>query len=147
MFPLLVYRHPVLLLLVLLILTPYQALAGDKLELTGSAFFKDTYSQHMWQLDRSKRIRNIRDINNYLVTLNQGQYSDWRLPSKQELYNLFAIFDHKQNGEVKARMEGYYWLTDDKGNPIAGSWEIGDQCGPSRTYYQGKSGYIRAIRP
>lgn len=147
MFPTLVNRHFIAVILLFLTLIPYQVSAKEKLEMMEPGFFKETSTQRMWQLNRSKRIRNTKDIDSYLLTLNKGEYSDWRLPNKRELYTLFNIFDLKQNGGVRVRLEGYYWLTDDKGNPTAGSWEIGDQCGPSRTYYQGKSGYIRAIRP
>ncbi|MFT5727377.1 MAG: hypothetical protein ACI8PB_001512 [Desulforhopalus sp.] len=43
-------------------------------------------------------------------------------------------------------LEGSYWLTDESGNPITSAWENGDQCGPSRTYYPLKRGYIRLVR-
>lgn len=101
----------------------------------------------MWRIDRSRRMKTPEDVNDYLQTLNKGQYSDWRLPNKQELFNIFSIFDLKQNGDVKLRLEGYYWLGADDGQPYVGTWEIGDQCGPSRTFYKGKAGYIRAVRP
>lgn len=109
--------------------------------------FKENKSNREWLMQRSKRIKKPEDVERFLVTLNEGKYSDWRLPTKQELSELFTVFDLKKNGEVKIRLEGQYWLAGDRGEVYVGAWEIGDQCGPSRTFYKGKAGYIRAVRP
>jgi hypothetical protein len=107
----------------------------------------ETKSGKMWQLKKSKRIKTSEEVEAYLQDLNDGEYSDWRLPSKTELFALMSIFDLKQNGEVKIDVEGKYWLRDIAGNFHVGIWETGDQCGPSRAYYEAKAGYVRAIRP
>lgn len=109
--------------------------------------FQESKSNKIWQVERSKKMKTQVEVEQFLLTLNKGQYSDWRLPNKQELAELFSIFDMKKNGEIKIRLEGKYWLSNDKGQPFVGAWEIGDQCGPSRTFYKGKAGYIRAVRP
>ena len=109
--------------------------------------FQDTARQRFWQVNRSKKIKTIEEVSAYLTTLNQGKYDDWRLPTKLELFQLFSDFDLKRNGNLKIRLEGSYWLLDDMGQAHVGAWEIGDQCGPSRTFYKGKAGYLRAIRP
>lgn len=109
--------------------------------------FMDNGSKKSWCMHRSKRIKKEDDATAYLERLNQGEFSDWRFPTKEELFKLFSIFDLKEHGNVKIRLEGAYWLTDDKGKIFTGAWEIGDQCGPSRTFYKEKSGYVRAIRP
>lgn len=109
--------------------------------------FQDTAHQHFWQIERSNKLKTTEEVSAYLTTLNQGKYNDWRLPTKQELFQLFSDFDLKKNGNLKIRLEGNYWLTDDMGQSHVGAWEIGDQCGPSRTFYKGKAGYLRAIRP
>jgi len=121
--------------------------AAPKLAQFSSAVFVETDSKRMWVSERSHRFKHSKDVLNYLHELNSGEFSDWRLPDKQELYELFSVFDLKKNGTVKTRLEGYYWLADEDGKPFVGSWEIGDQCGPSRTFYNGSSGYVRAIRP
>lgn len=109
--------------------------------------FEETSSHRIWQMQRSKRIKTPEDAQVYLQTINQGEYHDWRLPTKHELYDIFSIFDLKNNGDVKIRLEGNYWLADDKGQAYVGAWKIGDQCGPSRNFNRGKAGYIRAVRP
>ncbi len=109
--------------------------------------FQEISSKRTWNLHRSKRFKTVDDATSYLDTLNQGEYNDWRYPTKEELSRLFSIFDLKQQGTVKIRMEGAYWMTDNEGKVYVGAWEIGDQCGPSRTFYTKKSGYVRAVRP
>lgn len=131
--------------LILLTLAPVSAAIAQKqllVELSEDSFLVNT-SGLIWQYERSDKIRNFISMKNY-VSLNEAH--GWRLPTKQELYDLVEIFDLHQNGTVKIDIEGSYWLTDDSGNEVTGAWEIGDQCGPSRTYYPHKRGYIRLVR-
>ncbi len=101
----------------------------------------------MWQVERSPKFRSQAEVQQYLGKLNQGQFKDWRLPNKWELYDLYKIFDLKKNGQVQLELNGSYWLGDNRGTMQPGIWEIGDQCGPERLFYSTKSGYVRAIRP
>lgn len=118
------------------------------LDLQSEEYFQEKQSGRMWRVDRSKKLKTPQDVAQYLDTVNEGTYNDWRLPTKQELYDLFAIFDLKRNGEVQIRLEGDYWLTEGPTSPVyVGSWQIGDGCGPSRSFYSGKKGYVRAVRP
>jgi len=122
------------------------AMAGGRLQLAGEKTFVDEQSGLMWQLDRSKRIKDLNEAMEIVSELNNGQYSNWRFPTKDELFELFQVFDLKNNGDVKTRLEGNYWLVDQDGSMKAGSWEIGDGCGPSRTFYAKTGGYVRAVR-
>ena len=132
----------------LLFLTALPALSKEAaITALSDTAFMENVTQKTWYTHRSKRIKTVDDATVYLERLNQGEFNDWRFPTKWELSKLFSIFDLKQNGNIKIRLEGAYWLTDDKGKIFTGAWEIGDQCGPSRTFYKGKSGYVRAIRP
>jgi len=128
-------------------LSPLSAAAATKLEQLSATAFVEIKSQKMWMSDRSHRFKQPEEVLDYLRELNSGEFSDWRLPNKQELYELFSVFDLKNNGKVKIRLEGYYWLADNEGKLVVGSWEIGDQCEPSRTFYNGSAGYVRAVRP
>ena len=142
-------QHLTLLLSFMLILLPAIVLAVQTAALKnyGDGTFGELGTSRMWQIDRSKKMKTPAEVSQYLHTLNKGAYSDWRLPTKQELYQLNTIFDFKKNGAVKFKFEGKYWLVDPKGAVSVGAWEIGDQCGPERTFYVGKKGYVRAIRP
>ena len=57
-------------------------------------------TNQMWRLDLSRRITNKEDVEQYLGSLNTGEYSDWRLPDKHELQTLFDVFDVHGRGDV-----------------------------------------------
>lgn len=121
---------------------------SDTISLVSKGDILETANKRMWQSNRSKKMESTKDVENYLQSLNQGTYNDWRLPTKQELYDFFTIFDFKKNGAVQIRLEGYYWLDDKKNSSVyVGGWQIGDGCGPSRSFHKGKKGYVRAVRP
>lgn len=121
--------------------------ADDSLVQLSEGLFQEKLHGRVWQVKRSKKIKSTDDATAYINNVNQGEYNNWRLPTKQELTKLFNIFDLKDNGNVMIRLEGSYWLAENHGGPYVGSLEIGDQCGPSRTFYKGKAGYVRAVRP
>ncbi len=116
------------------------------LEFAGDQYFQNNKNNTMWTNERSKKISDFSKVQQYIDNLNKGQFNDWRLPTKQELFDLFEIFDLKNNGEVKVRVEGRYWLVNEEGITTVGTWEIGDGCGPERNFYSGEKGYIRAVR-
>jgi hypothetical protein len=138
-------RLLVALLLWLLVVAPASTAMAQKQLLIGQSEegFLVKNSGLVWQYQRSAKIRNFMNMQNYI---SSSETEGWRLPTKQELYDLVEIFDLHQNGTVKIDYEGSYWLTDDSGNIVTGAWEIGDQCGPSRTYYPHKRGHIRLVR-
>lgn len=117
------------------------------LSFSGESYFVDHMKGTMWTKMRSDEFSSPDDVQQYISKLNQGEFKNWRLPTKRELYDLFAIFDMKNNGNVKIRIEGRYWLVNNEGKVVAGAWEIGEGCGPERIFYAGKKGHIRAIRP
>ena len=134
------------LLLVGVFITPAVSTAGEQvLSTISEEIFQNSRNDQMWQMRKSKRFKNASSVVQCLNELNQGEYQDWRLPTKQELYKLFSDFDLKIHGDVRIRLEGNYWIENE--GIQAGTWEIGDQCGPSRTFYTKKAGYVRAIRP
>jgi hypothetical protein len=124
------------------------ALASESdLTVLDNGVVQERTTGRMWHMERSKKIRSAAEVQQYLAELNQGPFTDWRLPNKWELYNLYKIFDLKKNGQVQLQLNGSYWLVDNRGTMRPGEWEIGDQCGPERLFYSAKSGYVRAIRP
>ena len=136
----------IILLLAGVFNTPVTSTAGEPvLNQISEEIFQNSRNDQMWQMQKSKRLKTASSAEQYLNELNQGEYQDWRLPTKQELYKLFSYFDLKMYGNVRIRLEGNYWI---ENNGIqVGAWGIGDQCGPSRTFYMKKAGYVRAIRP
>jgi hypothetical protein len=135
----------ILFLLLLFLIAPVSFARAQKQhlnELTESTVLVIN-SGLIWQHEKSKKIGNFMAMKNYVT---EREIEGWRLPTKQELYELIEIFDLHQNGTINMDLEGSYWLTDDSGTPATGAWESGDQCGPSRTYYPHKRGYIRLVR-
>lgn len=99
--------HTIIVLLTFFLFSPLQAEAAPRLEYLSEDIFIETGSKIMWQTTRSQRFKEQEDVQDYLQGLNStGGHFDWRLPTKQELYNLHTIFDLKNNGPVKTRMEG-----------------------------------------
>jgi hypothetical protein len=146
------FRNTALLLSFLLLqllpaVVTSSANSADRLHMVSETTFMDEGTGKMWQFDRSKRIDKLDDAIEVLAALNSGVYHDWRFPTKQELFEFFQIFDLKNNGSVKPKLEGSYWLQEDDGAIEVGSWEIGDGCGPGRKFFTGKTGYVRAVRP
>ncbi|SHO47288.1 DUF1566 domain-containing protein [Desulfopila aestuarii] len=111
------------------------------------SIFHDNRSKKDWQMNRSSRMKDVEEVQHYLQKLNTNGDTGWRLPTKEELYSLFSLFDLKENGKVKIRLEGKYWLQDEADTIYVGAWEIGDQCEPTRSFFRGNAGYIRAVRP
>jgi hypothetical protein len=147
MMPKLAHVLPLAFMLFALFASINQAIAAPALTMLGDGLFEEKGKSRIWQMQRSKKMDSPGEVQQYLHQLNQGPYHDWRLPTKWELYGLFAKFDLKINGEVSIRLEGSYWIKDEDGSIHPVSWETGDQCGPERIMYPTKSGYVRAIRP
>jgi len=125
-----------------------QASAADALIVDlGNGIVQEKVSGRMWQKDKSKRFETLEEAEHYVANLRLGSYTDWRLPTIYELYDLHYLFDLHKNGDVQMDLKGSYWSGKKDGEGMVGSWEVGDQCEPSRTYYKKKSGYVRAIRP
>ncbi|MDA3971697.1 MAG: DUF1566 domain-containing protein [Desulfobulbaceae bacterium] len=114
--------------------------------ITAPGILQDTDSGQMWQLERSKRFKTYKEAQAFVEQLTLGGYDDWRLPTIYELYDLNYLFDLHQNGTITLDREGNYWSGEKDGDGIIGAWAISDQCGPSREYYTGKAGYVRAVR-
>jgi hypothetical protein len=114
----------------------------------GNGVYEVPSSGRLWQAVRSKEtFDTVEEAQRYAENLDLGGYTDWRLPTVYELYDLYLIFDLKQGGGIAIDMSGNYWSGEKDGDGIVGAWEIGDQCDPERLYYEKKKGYVRAVRP
>ncbi len=101
----------------------------------------------MWQNEKSQTIKTLEEAQRYIKNLNIGGYTDWRLPTVYELFDLNYNFDIHQNGECVLDRKGRYWSGEKDGEGKVGSWEIANQCDPARQYFSGTDGYVRAVRP
>jgi len=124
-----------------------QAVAANSLVDRGNGIVEEVPAGRMWAKQRSFSIRSPEEAQAYAERLGLGGYTDWRLPTPQELYDLHYLVDIKKAKGIAMKMEGNYWLVDQEGTGMAGSWEVGDQCEPSRSYFKKEWGYVRAVRP
>lgn len=115
------------LFICLLVILPVTASAkmGAVTILNGD-IIQEPENGRMWQMNRSKKMRSSTEVQEYLSNLNKGEYNDWRLPTKYELYDLFLLFALKENQALDIRLEMSYWLVGNNGKMIVGSWEPGD---------------------
>ena len=95
----------------------------------------------------SKNFNSVFEVEEYLAVLNADSEGDWRLPTKDELFELYNLFDLKKNGDIALKLEGNYWISTEKDEMIPATWEIGDQCEPERFFYEKQFGRVRAVRP
>ncbi len=145
------HAHLILVFLALVLLS-LSGCAGKanrqgRLQNLGNGICQDTVSGRMWQIEKSKMTTSLEEAQQYASTLRLGGYSDWRLPTVDELYDLNYLFDLFQNGDCALDRKGNYWSGEKNGEGKAGAWEISDQCDPERQYAPGTQGYIRAVRP
>ncbi len=100
----------------------------------------------MWQTGNKEVFSNSQKALEYVQALHIGNYNDWRLPSKEELYNLYQIYEMKLSGNCPIKLKGSYWLTE--GDIHAGEWEAYPICGGSELqYFNATDGRIMAVRP
>jgi hypothetical protein len=108
----------------------------------------DTRTSMMWQKVRSEhKFSSPAEAEAYAAGLDLAGYTDWRLPTSQELWDLFYANDYTMKGELadQIELEGSYW-TKDGDRVLAGYLEDGDDPGINRYFFDSKKGYVRAVR-
>jgi hypothetical protein len=100
----------------------------------------------MWQSESSKEFSSFEDAEAYIKGLNLGGYTDWRFPTKDELYTLGYLFDLKAGIDCPMKLKGSFWNKNGKGE--AGEWFSYPLCGGSDfKYIRSTKGRVRAVRP
>ena len=116
----------------------------------GNGIIQESSSPLMWQQNRSPMLHTWAEAKKYATDLNLGGFSDWRLPTRKELLNLYFVFDFgaAKQGAQTIILDGNYWSQENDGAGFTGAWKDGDSCEISRTYQKtSKGGYVRAVRP
>lgn len=104
-------------------------------------------SGRMWQVERSKVFASGPEAQDYALNLKLGNFSDWRLPSQEELYELCYLIELRQAGDCPIKLKGSHWVAND-GATEAGEWEAYPLCGgPGFRYAKSKTGQVKAVRP
>ncbi|WP_456387250.1 Lcl domain-containing protein [Desulfolithobacter sp.] len=121
--------------------------SGQRLKDLGNGACVDIRSGKMWQVETSRILGSLEQARDYVAGLTTAGYTDWRLPTVTELYDLYMIFDLHQNGDCDFQVDGTYWSDEPDMDGRVGTWELDDNCDPERRYIPKKKGRVRAIRP
>jgi hypothetical protein len=93
----------------------------------------DTKSGLMWAAKYTGADINWQDAKSYCKNYRVGRYTDWRMPTKDELVGLYAIGAHKDKIELTQRT--WVWASETRGQEAAcvyfsdGSWHWLQQNG------------------
>ena len=136
-------------LLLLFALTACSDLQTEKIvQLANNGIMVDSRVGLMWQSNRSpKQFTDSAEAEQYAQSLSLAGFTDWRLPTSQELWDLYFTNDYSMAGQLAKQitMKGSYW-TKDGNQIIAGYLDEGDDPGINRYYINSKKGYVRAVR-
>jgi len=128
---------------------PVRSDADGELLVTGKGICQEVRSGKMWQASKSGLFSSLQEAERYAASLNLGGYNDWRLSTKEELFDLYYIFFWEKNGDCAMNRNGNFWAVSVDGSPSLGHWETYFLCNPEFRYIksQGTRGYVRAVRP
>ncbi len=116
----------------------------------GNGTCESSTSGLVWQIKRSRQFDSWQKAVEYAEGLELGGFTDWRLPTKEELKNLHEIFDWDENGNCKMISFSSYWSGDSLKQSFCGFIETIPQCGSTGYEFaeaQGGKGSVRAVRP
>ena len=128
---------------------PSSEAISNALHPISSGICQEGKTGRMWQVERSRVMYSQKEAKHYVANLDLGGYSDWRLPTKEELFVLYYIFYWKQNGSCTMKQNGEYWVASEEADPFPGHWETDFLCCPVHKYVTAirAKGYARAVRP
>jgi hypothetical protein len=120
----------------------------DRVVLNSDGTMIDTGRNLMWQQGRSQeQFTDGAAAQAYADNLDLADFDDWRLPTSQELWDLYFANDYPMAGKLASEVEldGSYWTRD--GDEIrAGYLEDGDDPGINRYFRDSDKGFVRAVR-
>jgi hypothetical protein len=122
---------------------------ADKLQSTGTGICREAGTGRMWQVTRSKLFSSPQEAEEYAESLVLEGITDWRLPTQNELFDLYYIFFWEKNGACTMKLNGEYWIDAEEEGPSPGHWETEFLCSPVHRFVTSsrKKGYVRAVRP
>ena len=110
----------------------------------------DGKTKLMWQDDISAKSteKNWQDAIHHCQNLEIGVYSDWRLPSRMEL---FSIVDRSKKepaiiGVFKNVASGYYWSSSTRADDSNNAWGVYFGNGNGYTRNKGDNRLVRCVR-
>jgi hypothetical protein len=100
----------------------------------------------LWQKERSSKFSSLKEAEDFVANMKLGGFNDWRLPTRDELFRLSDIIEHKLTADCPLNTTGNYWSKNGKGE--VGEWYPYPLCaGYDFRYLKSKTGRVRAVRP
>ena len=122
---------------------------AGRLQKLGEEICRDTETGLMWQLAPTPtRFTSWSAANQYAEELTLGPYNDWRLPTYDELYELYDIFIRRLEGDCVMKQEVPVWYGATEKAGRSGYWSYYPACGGVEyEFIRRKNGRVRAVRP
>ncbi len=117
--------------------------------LMGVKICQETRTDKMWQMDKQGPFSSLEEAERYTTGLRLGDFDDWRLPTKSEMFELFYMHYWKKDGTCVMNHRGEFWSLSKDQKPVLGHWEDDLLCGPEFNFVESikPDGFVRAIRP
>jgi hypothetical protein len=81
------------------------------------------------------------------LTYESEGYSDWYIPSKDELIEIYnTIANGGSDGNIGGFEDSYYWSSSENVNYTYGAWGVNFSNGFTDDYYKSSSERVRVIR-
>ena len=103
---------------------------GGTLQNLGNGICRDKVTGLEWQIDRSrKRFSSLDAVKQYIVGLQLGGFSAWRLPTTRESMELRGLIAIQGNDDCAfPKLKSKYWLVDEKKGTIPARLELECFC-------------------
>ena len=89
----------------------------------GSVICQQTNNGLMWQIKKSPQYSTWQEAKKYAEALDLGGHTDWRLPTRDELYMLHYISSLQRDSNCMMKLAGSYWSGTTGEQAKAGKWE------------------------
>ena len=122
------------------------------IQLKDQGICQEIKSGRMWQLDKGGKFSSLDEAEKYATSLHLGGYNDWRVPTRDEYFQLHTLFFSLgigTNNDCAMDFNGDFWSVPKGEEPTLGHWEAYFLCGTEIKYVEsyGIEGYVRAVRP
>jgi len=110
---------------------------------------KEITTGKMWQIDKGGKFTSLNEAESYATSLQLGGFNDWRVPTKDEYFQLHYLFSEGKNNDCAMNSNGDFWAISEGEEPTLGHWETYHLCGAEFKYVESleTTGYVRAVRP
>jgi len=121
---------------------------SSELQSAGDGTCLDVRTGRIWQTGKSRKITSLQEAETYVKNLRLAGHSDWRIPTRQDLFSLHDILFQQKNGDCPLKQTGNYWTIQEDEGVAPGHWETDYICGPVYKFIRSydNTGYVRAVR-